>query len=97
MVICKFMKGFYFVISHQTIFILFGNSTFNITQNVCHFHFIRSFFKHLYYFKFMYLIYSNSIHSLTNSFICSLLTEKLSQRNARDHFSFDLSFYTLLP
>ncbi len=33
-VICKFLKGFYFVISHQTvIFILFGNSTFNITQH----------------------------------------------------------------
>ncbi len=33
--ICKFMKGFNFVISHQTvIFILFGNSTFNITQDL---------------------------------------------------------------
>ncbi len=35
MVICKLMKGFYFVVSHQTvIFILFGYSTFNITQHL---------------------------------------------------------------
>ncbi len=43
--ICKFIKGFYFVISHQTvIFILFGNSTFNITQHLKSFSFYQTVF-----------------------------------------------------
>ncbi len=45
MVICKFMKGFKFVIYHQTvIFILFGNSTFNITQHFKSFSFYQIIF-----------------------------------------------------
>ncbi len=64
MVICKFMKGFYFVISHQTvIFLLFGNSTFNITQHLKSFSFYQTvFLKHLYYLKCISLFVHLFIH-----------------------------------
>ncbi len=59
----QLMKGFYFVISHQTvIFILFGYSTFNTTQ-----HFLNN------------CIILNSVILFTCSLIYSLLIEKLAQ------------------
>ncbi len=66
-VICKFLKGFYFVISHQQLFSYYLGILHLILLNILsHFHFIRPFFKHLYYFTLIDFIYS---------FIHSLLTE----------------------